>query len=107
MATIKIEKLMSALQYRTRAQSGAYKLLIDPKSSGNGPGIGKSKMELGTPGEVIAERDVGIRLDHELPVRQQRELCVAEKPNPEPQLRFGMHYQEHGKCAIQLVSSAQ
>lgn len=98
---------MSALQYRIRAQSGAYKLLIDPKSSGNGPEVGKSKMELGTPGEAIAERDVGIRLDHELPVRQQREVCVAEKPTQNPSLCFGMRYQEHGKCAIQLVSSAQ
>lgn len=56
-----------------------------PKSSGNGPGMGKSNMELGTPREAIAERNLGIRMDHKLPVPQQQEGCVAEKPNPEHQ----------------------
>lgn len=42
-------------------------------------------MELGTPGEAIAEWELGIRMYHKLPVRQQQELYVAGKPNPEPQ----------------------
>lgn len=61
--------------------------------------MGKSNMELGTPGEVIAERDLGIRMYHKLPVHQQGALWQKSQIQ-NPSLRSGMHYQEHGKCAI-------
>lgn len=76
---------MSILEYRIRAQSGAYKLEMLAKVIWEWCWHREVKHELGTPGEAIAERDLGIRMYHKLPVRQQWELCVAEMPNPKPQ----------------------
>lgn len=71
-----------------------------PKSSGNGPGMGKSNMELGTPREAIAERSLGIRMDHKLLCLSSRRAVWQKSQTQNSNLRFGMHYQEHGKCAI-------
>lgn len=86
VVTIKIYKLMSTLEYRIRAQSGAYKLEMLPKIIWEWSWHWEVKYGAGnTWRSDIAERDLGIRMDHKLLVRQQREVCVAEKPNLEPQ----------------------
>lgn len=43
----------------------------------------------GTWRREIAEEDLGIKMDHKLSVRQQREAFVAENPEPELEPSLG------------------
>lgn len=56
------------------------------------PGMGKSNRRAGNTwrGDV-AEKDLGIKMDHKLDMRHQQEAFVVENPKtePEPSLHWG------------------
>lgn len=101
MVTVKIDELTGTQEYRIRAQNAIDKLVLLPEISWEWSWEGKTKCGAGNIWRSdIVEKDLGIKMDRKLSVRQQQTAFVVKIPNQNPSLHLGMHEQEHCKLAI-------